>query len=109
MKPNTHVKKHHPKFKLGNFIQKWIQTGIDLLIQPEKLGVVTILILVIELVLNIFVIQKVNYTEIDWIAYMQECEGFLNGTLDYGQLKGRFQFHKTLLISFHCVIRPWHG
>lgn len=101
MKPNTHVKKHNPKFKLGNFIKKWVQAGIDLLIQPEKLGVVTILILVIELILNIFVIQKVNYTEIDWIAYMQECEGFLNGTLDYGQLKGMFKFQNPLLISLH--------
>ncbi len=27
-------------------------------------------------------------TEIDWIAYMQEVEGFLNGTHDYMQLKG---------------------
>lgn len=27
-------------------------------------------------------------TEIDWIAYMQEVEGFLNGTRDYTQLKG---------------------
>ena len=27
-------------------------------------------------------------TEIDWIAYMQEVEGFINGTFDYVQLKG---------------------
>ncbi|NXR36019.1 ALG3 mannosyltransferase, partial [Zosterops hypoxanthus] len=27
-------------------------------------------------------------TEIDWKAYMQEVEGFANGTLDYTQLKG---------------------
>jgi alpha-1,3-mannosyltransferase len=27
-------------------------------------------------------------TEIDWKAYMQEVEGFLNGTLDYQYLKG---------------------
>lgn len=27
-------------------------------------------------------------TEIDWVAYMQEVEGALNGTLDYSQLKG---------------------
>ena len=27
-------------------------------------------------------------TEIDWKAYMQEVEGFLNGTTDYYQLKG---------------------
>lgn len=28
-------------------------------------------------------------TEIDWIAYMQEVEGFLNGTLNYTLLKGQ--------------------
>ena len=27
-------------------------------------------------------------TEIDWVAYMQEVEGVLNGTLDYSQLRG---------------------
>ena len=27
-------------------------------------------------------------TEIDWVAYMQEVEGFLNGTWDYVELKG---------------------
>lgn len=27
-------------------------------------------------------------TEIDWQAYMEEVEGFANGTLDYTQLKG---------------------
>ena len=30
----------------------------------------------------------ISDTEIDWVAYMQEVEGFLNGTYDYGQLKG---------------------
>ena len=27
-------------------------------------------------------------TEIDWRAYMQEVEGFVNGTRDYYQLQG---------------------
>ena len=27
-------------------------------------------------------------TEIDWVAYMQEVEGVLNGTRDYSQLRG---------------------
>jgi len=34
------------------------------------------------------VIHKVKYTEIDWIAYMQEVEGVKNGTYDYSLLKG---------------------
>ena len=27
-------------------------------------------------------------TEIDWVAYMQEVEGVVNGTYDYVRLKG---------------------
>lgn len=50
--------------------------------------IVGILILLGELIVNILVIQNVPYTEIDWIAYMQECEGFLNGTTNYALLKG---------------------
>lgn len=43
----------------------------------------------IELVLNLYIIQTVKYTEIDWKAYMQEVEGVVvNGTFDYGKLKG---------------------
>ena len=30
----------------------------------------------------------VSDTEIDWEAYMQEVEGFLNGTYDYTKLEG---------------------
>ncbi|KAK3581345.1 hypothetical protein CHS0354_016189 [Potamilus streckersoni] len=41
-----------------------------------------------EVAVNIFVINKIKYTEIDWQAYMQEVEGVLNGTYDYTQLKG---------------------
>jgi alpha-1,3-mannosyltransferase len=58
----------------------------SLIFDPAKLPIIPILI--VELILNIFIIQKVKYTEIDWVAYMQECEGFLNGTTDYSQLKG---------------------
>ncbi|KAF2365286.1 Glycosyltransferase ALG3 [Trinorchestia longiramus] len=41
-----------------------------------------------EVFLNIWIIQNVQYTEIDWKAYMQEVEGFLNGTLNYSKLQG---------------------
>ncbi|XP_050531591.1 lethal(2)neighbour of Tid protein [Daktulosphaira vitifoliae] len=46
-------------------------------------------VLIIEFVLNLYIIQKVKYTEIDWKAYMQEVEGVVNnGTFDYNKLKG---------------------
>lgn len=60
----------------------------SLVFDPAKLGIVSVCIILAELVLNVFVIRNVRYTEIDWIAYMQECEGFLNGTTDYSLLKG---------------------
>eukprot|EP00794_Sanderia_malayensis_P015332 gene15333-16910_t len=60
----------------------------SLLFDPSYTWVVAILLLLAEVVVNIFVIYKVKYTEIDWVAYMQEVEGFVNGTYDYYQLKG---------------------
>ncbi|RUS70408.1 hypothetical protein EGW08_021836, partial [Elysia chlorotica] len=41
-----------------------------------------------EILVNVAVIWKIKYTEIDWVAYMQEVEGVVNGTYDYMQLKG---------------------
>ncbi|XP_068593927.1 dol-P-Man:Man(5)GlcNAc(2)-PP-Dol alpha-1,3-mannosyltransferase [Cebidichthys violaceus] len=42
----------------------------------------------LEIGINVWVIQKVAYTEIDWKAYMDEVEGVINGTYDYTELKG---------------------
>lgn len=74
----------------GNKVSTYLsfQFGKELLTSPEKLPIISFLILAVELVFNIFIINTRKYTEIDWIAYMQECEGFLNGTLDYSQLRG---------------------
>lgn len=75
----------------------------SLLFDPAKLPIVSVGILAIELILNIFIVQRVNYTEIDWIAYMQECEGFLNGTTNYSQLKGIHNLILFLFFSFAFV------
>lgn len=72
----------------------------SLLFDPAKLPIVSIGILFVELILNIFIIQRVKYTEIDWIAYMQECEGFLNGTTDYSHLKGTHSTEHNLNIHY---------
>lgn len=64
----------------------------SLLLDPARLGIVSWLILLAELVLNVLVVQGVRYTEIDWRAYMQECEGFLNGTTNYAELRGKHTF-----------------
>ncbi|XP_053675087.1 lethal(2)neighbour of tid protein 2 [Anopheles nili] len=60
----------------------------SLIFDPARLPLISLVILAAELVLNVFVVQNVPYTEIDWKAYMQECEGFLNGTTDYSLLRG---------------------
>ncbi|CAH0406048.1 unnamed protein product [Chilo suppressalis] len=59
-----------------------------LIVNPGQLPIVAFLIIISELIINIIVVERVPYTEIDWKAYMQECEGFLNGTLDYSKLHG---------------------
>ncbi|KAK3761889.1 hypothetical protein RRG08_060623 [Elysia crispata] len=45
-------------------------------------------LLIAEILVNVTVIWRIKYTEIDWVAYMQEVEGVVNGTYDYMQLKG---------------------
>ncbi|XP_043671221.1 lethal(2)neighbour of Tid protein [Vespula pensylvanica] len=60
----------------------------SLLTDPRKILITTKLFILLEMLLNVFIIEKVPYTEIDWKAYMQEVEGFLNGTLDYSKLRG---------------------
>eukprot|EP00731_Ephydatia_muelleri_P020585 Em0013g312a len=55
---------------------------------PQHFNTCSRLLLWGELVVTLAVIWIVPYTEIDWKAYMQEVEGFLNGTWDYTQLKG---------------------
>lgn len=64
----------------------------SLLFDPARLSIVTWAILLAELVLNVLVVQRVRYTEIDWRAYMQECEGFLNGTTNYAELRGEYRY-----------------
>lgn len=55
---------------------------------PGIVYLVVPFLLIIEFIVNMTVIGRVPYTEIDWRAYMQEVEGVLNGTYDYAHLKG---------------------
>ncbi|XP_030755867.1 lethal(2)neighbour of tid protein [Sitophilus oryzae] len=65
-----------------------VSTLKKLVLDPHYLGPVCFLVFLFEACLNIFIIERVKYTKIDWDAYMQEVEGFLNGTWDYQYLKG---------------------
>lgn len=84
--------------RLLQFYSKYINLdyGKSLLFDVSQLHIVSIGILIVELILNVLVVQNTRYTEIDWKAYMQECEGFLNGTTDYAALKGESIFKNCL-------------
>ncbi|KAG8284777.1 lethal(2)neighbour of tid protein [Homalodisca vitripennis] len=60
----------------------------SLLVDPRQFSIVAFVLFLAEIIVNTLVIKHVNYTEIDWIAYMQEVEGVVNGTFDYSKLKG---------------------
>ena len=60
----------------------------SLVFDPEYSAWAALALLAAECVLNVAVVLRVPYTEIDWIAYMQEVEGVRNGTYDYALLKG---------------------
>ncbi|KAB7507881.1 Dol-P-Man:Man(5)GlcNAc(2)-PP-Dol alpha-1,3-mannosyltransferase [Armadillidium nasatum] len=61
---------------------------MDLIFNPLYFSIGACAFLLFDALLNVFIIENVKYTEIDWIAYMQEVEGFLNGTTDYLRLRG---------------------
>lgn len=49
---------------------------------------ISIIMLIIEIALCIVIVYKVSYTEIDWIAYMQEVTYYINGERNYVNMKG---------------------
>lgn len=63
---------------------------LSLIFDPARLPFVSLLIILGELFINLVIVCEVPYTEIDWKAYMQECEGFLNGTTNYSLLRGKY-------------------
>lgn len=65
-----------------------IQFWKSFLFDTKFLLPVSVLLVCCEFALSLLVVENVKYTEIDWKAYMQEVEGFLNGTYDYSLLKG---------------------
>lgn len=76
-----------------------IEYAKSLIFDPTKLPIVAAGILLLELILNVLIVQRAKYTEIDWIAYMQECEGFLNGTTNYALLRGSIEIYLSTLRS----------
>lgn len=88
------------------YIKKYANTTYfqKLLFDPHYITVPCYLLLIFEVILNVFIIENVKYTEIDWRAYMQEVEGFINGTWDYKELKGMLKmFNCSLLLKFMYI------
>lgn len=98
MAPTKFIKKSPKKTIWQDLSTKYLTIDFlkSLIFDPSRLPWVSFVILAAELALNIFIVLRIKYTEIDWVAYMQECEGFINGTTDYSQLKGKsFAFSGT--------------
>eukprot|EP00956_Cyclotella_meneghiniana_P000283 scaffold339_cov77-Cyclotella_meneghiniana.AAC.4 len=47
-----------------------------------------LLLLLFETVLTSLIVYRIPYTEIDWIAYMQEVSSYQNGERDYINIRG---------------------
>ncbi|XP_020309033.2 dol-P-Man:Man(5)GlcNAc(2)-PP-Dol alpha-1,3-mannosyltransferase isoform X1 [Oncorhynchus kisutch] len=77
-----------PLSRVWATLRKLWQEKHLILFQAEYTILVASVLWFLEIGINIWVIQKVAYTEIDWKAYMDEVEGVINGTYDYTQLKG---------------------
>ena len=67
---------------------EWPTLIKDLLFNSNYNFYFMLILMPVELILNIFIVYKIPYTEIDWVAYMSEVEGFVNGTYNYYELKG---------------------
>ncbi|XP_077998646.1 dol-P-Man:Man(5)GlcNAc(2)-PP-Dol alpha-1,3-mannosyltransferase-like [Glandiceps talaboti] len=55
---------------------------------PKYLWAAAAALWIAEIIVSVWVIENIRYTNIDWEAYMDEVEGVVNGTYDYMELKG---------------------
>ena len=58
------------------------------LAQPAYDAPYIVLLVVAEAILTTLVVQRVPYTEIDWVAYMQEVTTYQEGERDYVNIRG---------------------
>ncbi|KAJ9583015.1 hypothetical protein L9F63_022631 [Diploptera punctata] len=102
-RPSKSSNKKRPLQLLKLFREKYCtkQFIYSLVFDPSRIIPVACCLLLAEIFVNIFIIQHVKYTEIDWFAYMQEVEGVLNGTYDYTYLKGLAQY---IFAAFYIIL-----
>ncbi|KAH0569226.1 hypothetical protein GP486_000043 [Trichoglossum hirsutum] len=65
-----------------------IDLGHDLTTNPKHLRWLCPLLFVADAVLCGLIVWKVPYTEIDWVAYMEQVTQYINGERDYVLIKG---------------------
>ena len=87
-KPPTAAASSPPAVAAPQKKMTWFELFRHLVFDPEFSAWAAFALLALECVINVFVVLRVPYTEIDWVAYMQEVEGVRNGTYDYALLKG---------------------
>ncbi len=59
------------------------------MLEPPPAFLASVAVLALDALLSYFVILRVPYTEIDWVAYMQEVEGWaVGGETNYVKLRG---------------------
>ena len=88
MAPTKQKSENHLKSILTYLDPKMIYKLIcNFLFNKDYFLFTAALLFIAEIIVNIGVIWKIQYTEIDWEAYMSEVEGFLNGTYDYMKLE----------------------
>ncbi|XP_075677827.1 alg3, alpha-1,3- mannosyltransferase [Dermatophagoides pteronyssinus] len=81
---------HNIKYFI-NYIQDFITKKVltfKIFHEHECYPIVSNILLLFEIFLNVIIINRVRYTEIDWSTYMQQVECFLNGTRDYSLISG---------------------
>ncbi|RUS30337.1 ALG3 protein-domain-containing protein [Jimgerdemannia flammicorona] len=88
MAPPRHRIKSHKLDVAFGFLKRPVRLVRNLLLDPTYFWHTAALLLAAELVLNLLIVRFVAYTEIDWVAYMEEVSGFLHGERDYTKLAG---------------------
>uniref|UniRef100_A0A095B152 dolichyl-P-Man:Man5GlcNAc2-PP-dolichol alpha-1,3-mannosyltransferase n=1 Tax=Schistosoma haematobium TaxID=6185 RepID=A0A095B152_SCHHA len=88
-----------------------------LLYKPYGFWVLSPVFIILEILCGFIIIDKVPYTEIDWVAYMQQVSGFINGTLDYDKLEGQtgpcvlgvsVKMNILLFLPGFLIVLVWH-
>lgn len=57
-------------------------------VPPNDFYTILAVLVVFDIILSMVILKLIPYTEIDWIAYMQEVGGFIAGERDYTKLRG---------------------